>query len=95
MTIQSRIQQEKETARKKYGAFNSTHEAYGVLKEEVEEFWDSVKHKSYSEPGRLRKNNRCNLVSKFNACFVLCSHVRYLLIKLEIHILQLITFMVT
>ena len=57
MTIHDRIQQEKETARKKYGAFNSTHEAYGVLKEEVEEFWDSVKHKSYSEPGKQIKIN--------------------------------------
>jgi hypothetical protein len=27
----------------KYGPFNSTHEAYGVLKEEVDEFWDACK----------------------------------------------------
>lgn len=26
--------------------FNSAHEAYGVLKEEVDEFWDEVKKKS-------------------------------------------------
>lgn len=27
----------------KYGNFNSTHEAYAVLKEELDEFWDIVK----------------------------------------------------
>lgn len=43
MTINQRIQKEIEQAEQKYGSFNSTHEAYGVLKEEVEEFWDEVK----------------------------------------------------
>ena len=28
---------------RKYGHFNSTHEVYGVLKEEVDEFFDAVK----------------------------------------------------
>lgn len=27
----------------RYGAFNSTHEAYGVLAEEVDELWDDIK----------------------------------------------------
>lgn len=27
----------------KYGPFHSTHEAYGVLKEEVDELWDACK----------------------------------------------------
>jgi hypothetical protein len=27
----------------KYGPFHSTHEAYGVLKEEVDELWDTIK----------------------------------------------------
>lgn len=27
----------------KYGQFNSTHEAYGVIKEEVDEMWDECK----------------------------------------------------
>jgi hypothetical protein len=27
----------------KFGDFNSTHELYAVLQEEVDEFWDSVK----------------------------------------------------
>jgi len=28
---------------KKYPPFNSTHEAYAVIKEELDEFWDEVK----------------------------------------------------
>jgi len=37
------IKEEMQTAREKYGAFNSTHEVYGVLAEEVDEFWECVK----------------------------------------------------
>lgn len=37
------IIKEAEKARAKYGAFHSTHELYGVLMEEVEEFWHEVK----------------------------------------------------
>ena len=36
------IKEELEKARAKYGPFNSTHEAYAVLQEEVNEFWDLV-----------------------------------------------------
>lgn len=42
MTLQDEINQ----ANKKYGDFNSTHEVYGVLKEELDEFWELVKMKS-------------------------------------------------
>ncbi len=35
-----------QTAREKYGPFNSTHEVYGVLIEEVEEFFSEVKKKT-------------------------------------------------
>lgn len=37
------IQIEASMSREKYGPFNSTHEGYAVLKEEVEELWDLVK----------------------------------------------------
>jgi hypothetical protein len=43
-----KVSQEIQTAKEKYGPFNSTHEVYGVLKEEVDEFWDEVKIKSFS-----------------------------------------------
>lgn len=39
------ILKEAEQAREKYGPFNSTHEIYGVLMEEVEEFWYHVKNR--------------------------------------------------
>jgi hypothetical protein len=37
------INQEYLRASKKYPKFNSTHEGYAVLKEEVDELWDGVK----------------------------------------------------
>ena len=43
------IEQEKKDAVKKYGDFNSTHEVYGVLMEEVEEFWDIVKETTWDQ----------------------------------------------
>lgn len=41
--LQTQIENEVKQAREKYGAFNSTHEGYAVLKEEVEELWDVIK----------------------------------------------------
>lgn len=41
----------------KFGPFNSTHEAYAVLKEEFDEFWDEVKKKNPN-----RENMRKELV---------------------------------
>ena len=38
-----KVSKEIQTAKEKYGAFNSTHELYGVLAEELDEFWDEVK----------------------------------------------------
>lgn len=37
------IEAELESATKEFGPFNSTHEAYGVMKEEFDEFWDAIK----------------------------------------------------
>lgn len=43
------LEQEIETARKKYGAFHSTHEIHSVLLEEVQEYFDEVKsNKKYA-----------------------------------------------
>ena len=44
--IEERINNEIKTADKNYGSFNSTHEVYGVIQEEIDEFWDLVKLKS-------------------------------------------------
>lgn len=37
------IEAEANAAKEKYGAFNSTHEGYAVLKEEVDELWEVIK----------------------------------------------------
>lgn len=39
------IQEEAEHATKQFGSFNSAHEAYAVMWEEVEEFWEWVRCK--------------------------------------------------
>lgn len=46
----SLIQAEHDKAKKKYpNNFNSNHEGYSVLKEEVDELWDEVKRKNPSK----------------------------------------------
>lgn len=40
---------EQEKALEKYGHFNSTHEVYGVLFEEVQEFFDIVREQPNTE----------------------------------------------
>jgi hypothetical protein len=45
------IIKEAERAEAKYGHFNSTHELYGVLKEEVDEFWQEVKYPTKTKEG--------------------------------------------
>ena len=42
-SIQGLIQEEYKTASSKYPPFNSTHEGYAVIQEEVDELWDLVK----------------------------------------------------
>ena len=37
------IQAELETATSSFGSFNSAHEGYAVLLEEVDELWDEIK----------------------------------------------------
>jgi len=44
MTIYQKIEQEIERAREKFPPFHSQHEAYAVILEELDEFWECVKH---------------------------------------------------
>lgn len=39
------VKNELESATEKFGSFNSAHEGYAVLKEEVDELWDAIKTK--------------------------------------------------
>lgn len=45
MSFPKDVQDEIAAARKKHGAINSLHEGYGVILEELEEFWEQVKRK--------------------------------------------------
>jgi len=61
------VSKEIQTAKEKYGPFNSTHELYGVLIEEVNEFWDQVKIKNYSPDmfdGKAKKELQESLDNK-------------------------------
>lgn len=49
---------EQKTALEKYGHFNSTHEVYGVLVEEVQEFFDIVREKPATD--KVRHYNKVN-----------------------------------
>lgn len=51
-----RIYEEYQRACKKFGPFNSPHEAYGVIMEEIEEFWHLVKNhdKSWAGPDNMK-----------------------------------------
>jgi len=42
--VDALIRGECEQAFQKFGDFNSAHELYAVLKEELDEFWESVRH---------------------------------------------------
>ncbi len=39
------VGKELDSATKKFGPFHSTHEGYGVIKEEFDELWDEIKKK--------------------------------------------------
>jgi len=42
-------------ATEKFGAFNSPHEGYAVILEELDELWEEIKSKDGFESGRLQK----------------------------------------
>lgn len=42
--IQKEVDQELAKATKKFAIFNSAHEGFSVIKEEVDELWHEVKH---------------------------------------------------
>lgn len=48
------IEQEIKQSQKKYGHFNSTHEVYGVLIEEVEEFFEVVRLPNHEQQNQFK-----------------------------------------
>lgn len=56
MNIYKEIEKEVESAMAKYHPFNSNHEGYAVIKEEVDELWDEIKNsKAVNANARMRK----------------------------------------
>jgi len=47
LKIMASIFVELQKAREQFKAFQSFHEAYAIIKEELDEFWDEVKEKPY------------------------------------------------
>jgi len=43
----SLVREELLIATQKFGKFNSTHEGYGVILEELDELWDKIKKNNY------------------------------------------------
>jgi hypothetical protein len=55
VTFPELVAHELVTARELHNKHNSLHEGYAVILEELEEFWDEVRHKSPSIPKTLRE----------------------------------------
>lgn len=68
------IIKEAEKARAKYGHFNSCHELYGVLKEEVDEFWQEVKYptKTKEEDSEYYDSKRKDMVRELTQIASIC-----------------------
>lgn len=52
--IQNAVEEEFYRATSNFGAFNSPHEGYAVIKEELDELWDEIKKKD-SDLDAMRK----------------------------------------
>lgn len=57
--ISQEIMREAVRARDRYSPYNSLHEAYAVLKEEIEEFWTEVKKRPNN---RFKKSIRKEVI---------------------------------
>jgi NTP pyrophosphatase (non-canonical NTP hydrolase) len=48
---------------KKYGKFHSAHEGFGVLYEEVDEFWEEVRKKASKRSKKDMRNELIQIIS--------------------------------
>jgi hypothetical protein len=60
------VYDELDTATRRFGPFRSSHEGYAILKEEVDELWDSIKANDIKH-------------SRFEAAQVAAMAIRYLM----------------
>ncbi|KKK92467.1 hypothetical protein LCGC14_2702670 [marine sediment metagenome] len=70
-TIDEEIRMEQSRGVEKFGKYNSMHEAYAVIKEELDEFWDSVKE---NDPDPIELLHVCATTRR--ACIELCEIAR-------------------
>jgi NTP pyrophosphatase (non-canonical NTP hydrolase) len=66
MNFLNKVKKEAEKALKKHGPTKSLHEGYGILMEEVDEFWDEVKKRPEN---RDMSNLRLELVQIASTCY--------------------------
>ena len=67
-SIITEVINELERGNRLYGLFNSPHEGYAVIKEEVEELWNEVKKDDYTQ-ARKEAIQIAAMAIKFVACF--------------------------
>lgn len=63
------VEYELNKARMKYPTFNSSHEGYAVIKEELDELWDLVR-KNKGIQGDLRMQNECIQIAAMAIRFI-------------------------
>lgn len=66
MQFLKQVEKEAAKALKKHGPTKSVHEGYGILMEEVDEFWDEVKKRTEN---RNIENMRLELVQIAAVCY--------------------------
>ena len=57
-------------ARRKYKPFNSTHEGWAVIQEEVDELWDMIKASKKTRIDNPRMVNECIQIAAMAYAFV-------------------------
>jgi hypothetical protein len=73
--ISTQILEEADRAARLHGSMNSPHEAYGLLKEEVDEFWDEVKKFNPAKGRDTRPAMRDELIQVAATCIRAIHHI--------------------
>jgi len=69
------VSQEYQSARRRFPAFHSAHEGYGVLLEEVDELWTEIKSGGTQPQDRARMRQEAIQVAAMAVAFVMeCCH---------------------
>jgi hypothetical protein len=70
-TLLKAVEIEMRKARIKYKPFNSTHEGYAVIKEELDELWDLVKKNKGYKINDLQMKKECIQIAAMAVAFVI------------------------